>query len=630
MFRHLPALLAGAFLLAGTATAQLPSNASLQGTYNFRYLGANATSNDVAMSFQGTVTFDGKTDASGNGTFTVSGQGAGATAGPAANNIYGVFSSGLLYMNNPFDATGNTFLYGAVGSGVIVASSTDTFFCDLLVAIPVATSASTATLNGKYWLASLDFLSGNFNQTRDTFFSATANGSGSFGDVTIKGYAQNVSPTNAQTQTSSGAAYTVTANGSGTLNFPAPGGVAATDQLLSGNKVLYVSQDGNFFVAGGTSGYDMIVGVKAISGDASTSANGLYFAGYLENFFQSDGTFTVYSADGAATEIPSLGVEIGHQRTQPDFTNAYDDTYGVDFKPAADGTVTYSGSSYVVGGGGNFILGAGAGRNYQLTVYAKAPSLSGTGVFLNPQGIVNAATNVPFTAAVSPGEFVSLVGTGMASQTATASSLPFPATLGGVQVTISWFDSAGKAQSAQAPLYYVSPTLINLVVPYSTPGDGSVMTFKVTSNGTASNVVAIYSGPTSPGIFTVPAGGIGNGAILHADFSLVSASSPAKVGETVQIFLTGLGAVTPAVTAGAAGPSNPLSQTIIPDVYIDGVFANTVFAGLAPTLGGLYQLNVTIPAGVTAGENVTIEVDTFDNQDNLLSVNAQATIPIAK
>jgi uncharacterized protein (TIGR03437 family) len=598
MFRHLPALLAGAFLLAGTATAQqLPSNASVQGTYNFRYLGANATSNDVALSFQGTITFDGKTDANGNGTFTVSGQGAGATAGPAANNIYGVFSSGLLYMNNPFDSTGNTFLYGGVGSGAIVASSTDTFYCDLLVAIPVATSASTATLNGKYWLASLDFLGGNFNQTRDTFFSATANGSGSFGDVTIKGYAQNVSPPNAQTQTSTAVAYTVSANGSGTLNFPAPNGVAATSQLLSGNKVLYVSQDGNFFVAGGTSGYDIIVGVKAISGDASSSANGLYFAGYLENFFSADGTFTVYSADGAANEIPSLGVEIGHQRTQPDFTNAYDDSYGVDFKPAADGTVTYTGSSYVVGGGGNFIIGAGAGRNYQLTVYTKAPSLSGTGVFLNPQGIVNAANNVPFTAGVSPGEFVSLFGTGMSSQTTSASALPFPTTLGGVQVTISWFDSTGKAQSVQAPLSYVSPTLINLVVPYTTPGDGSVMTFKVTNNNTASNVGAVYSGPTSPGIFTVPSGGIGNGAILHADFSLVSPSSPAKVGETVQIFLTGLGAVTPPVAAGAAGPSNPLSTTIVPDVYIDGVFATTVFSGLAPTLGGLYQLNVTDSGG---------------------------------
>src|SRR5262249_24285622 len=143
--------------------------------------------------------------------------------------------------------------------------------------------------------------------------------------------------------------------------------------------------------------------------------------------------------------------------------------------------------------------------------------------------------------------------------------------------------------------YYVSSTLINLVVPYSIPGEGSFLNFSVNSNGTVSNTATVYSGPTSPGIFTVPSGGLGNGAILHADFSLVSPASPAKAGETVQIFLTVLGAVTPPVAAGAAGPVNPLSTMIVPDVYIDGVLAKTVFSGLAPTLGGLYQLNVTIP-----------------------------------
>ena len=73
-----------------------------------------------------------------------------------------------------------------------------------------------------------------------------------------------------------------------------------------------------------------------------------------------------------------------------------------------------------------------------------------------------------------------------------------------------------------------------------------------------------------------------------------------------------------------------LSKTIVPDVYIDGVFTAPSFSGLAPTLGGLYQLNVAIPSGVTAGAKVSIEIDTFDSQDNLLSVNVQGTIPIAK
>lgn len=178
-------------------------------------------------------------------------------------------------------------------------------------------------------------------------------------------------------------------------------------------------------------------------------------------------------------------------------------------------------------------------------------------------------------------------------------------------------------------MYYVSPGLIIILVPYTTPGDGSFLNFTVTNNGTASNVATVYSGPTSPGIFTIPPGGIGNGAIEHANFSVVTAASPAKVGETVLIYLTGMGAVSPTVTAGAAAPTSPLSQTLLPDVYIDGVLATTVFAGLTPGAAGLYQLNVTIPPGVTTGQTVTIEIDTFDSFNDLLSVNVQATIPIS-
>jgi uncharacterized protein (TIGR03437 family) len=68
-------------------------------------------------------------------------------------------------------------------------------------------------------------------------------------------------------------------------------------------------------------------------------------------------------------------------------------------------------------------------------------------------------------------------------------------------------------------------------------------------------------------------------------------------GETVLIYLTGMGAVTPAVTDGTAGKSNPLSlvnaQTT---VYVGGQTAKVVYNGLAPGFPGLYQLNVTLPA----------------------------------
>ena len=537
----------------------------------------------------------------------------------------------MFYMNNPFDATGNTFLYGGAGNGAFIASSTDSNFCDFLIAAPVAASASTATLNGKYFLASFDILGNQLNQTRDTFFNATADGKGGFGNVTINGTGVNLSNA-AQSQTSTGVTYTVNANGTGTITFPAPSGLAASNQLLSGAKNLLVAQDGSFFVAGGQSGFDLIVGVKALTGSATGLPSGLFFWGYLGNIVESDGTFTMYGAQGATNEVAvgARNVEIGHDRIQPDYTYAYDDTYAVDFTFSADGSVTYTNQAYAVGAGGNIIIGAGASTNYQVAMFVKAPTLTGTGVFLNPQGIVNQASYAPFTASVSPGEFLSLFGSGLAAQTTTASALPFPTTLGGVQVNITWVDSNGKNQTAQAPIYLVSPGQVSIVVPYTIPSDGTFLNFTVV-NGTSSNTATVYSGPANPGIFTQTQNGLGDGAIRHTtDNSVVTTSNPAKIGETVAIYLTGMGAVSPAVTAGAGAPSNPLSVTILPDVYIDNVKATVLYSGLAPGLAGLYQLNVTIPSGVTTGGSVTIEVDCFDDQGYLLADNAQATIPISK
>jgi uncharacterized protein (TIGR03437 family) len=257
--------------------------------------------------------------------------------------------------------------------------------------------------------------------------------------------------------------------------------------------------------------------------------------------------------------------------------------------------------------------------------------LSGTGVFLNPQGIVNAASFAPFTAGVSPGEFLSLFGSGLASQTATAATLPFPTSLGGVQVNISWFDANGKLQSALAPIYTVSSGLISIVVPYTVPSDGSFLIFQVTNGGTTSNSAVVFSGPSSPGIFTQNLTGLGDGAIRHSsDNSVVTTANPAKVGETVSIYLAGMGTVTPGVTAGAAAPSSPLSITTLPDVLIDNVAAKVLFSGLAPGLAGLYQLNVTIPTGVMAGTSVLIEVDANDTAGDPPTISLQATIPISK
>ena len=611
----LVAALSLAALLVSPAAAQLQSQASLNGAYYVRYLGVNTDPADSPVSFSGTITFDG------NGNFTVSGTG--FTAGTsdhvlkfATSGSYVVQSSGAFYMSNPFDpapdANFPTTLYGGVTNGAIIASSTDTFYCDQFVAFPVSTGASLSTLNGTYQVASMEFLNGDFTQTRGTFFQLAPNGQGSLGNVTIKGTAINLQNA-ATTQTSTGATYTLAANGSGTLVLPAPSGQSAANTLLSGTKTLYVSSDGNLFVAGGASAYDMVIGIKAAPGN--TDLNGLYFQTYLENYAAGTSFDGIYAGSGSSNVIGALNLELVHQRTNPDGFANYDFNFADSIAFDADGTKTFSDAIFAVGGGGKFILGGGNGTNYQLVMYAKAPDMSGSGVFLNPQGIVNAATFTPFTAQVAPGEVVTLFGTNLASGTTTVQGgTTFPTTLGGVQVLLN-----GTA----IPMYSVTPTQVSVVIPFTAPQNGSLLTFQVNNNGTLSNEAKVYSGATSPGLFTLDRSGIGNGAILHANFDPVTPSSPAVAGETVLLFLSGLGTVNSNIAAGAPSPTaEPFARvTNALDVYIGGSVAQGSYAGLAPGFAGLYQLNVKIPTGLAAG-NQTIEISTVDSD------SIQATIPI--
>ena len=117
----------------------------------------------------------------------------------------------------------------------------------------------------------------------------------------------------------------------------------------------------------------------------------------------------------------------------------------------------------------------------------------------------------------------------------------------------------------------------------------------MTNGSTTSNAVTVPLAPTAPGMFSSGQNGTGAGAIRHADFSLVNAASPAMGGETVLIYLTGMGAVTTAVTdgVGATAADNTVS---VPTVLVGGLQGTVIYSGLAPGFPGLYQMNVALPA----------------------------------
>ena len=206
--------------------------------------------------------------------------------------------------------------------------------------------------------------------------------------------------------------------------------------------------------------------------------------------------------------------------------------------------------------------------------------------------------------AIAPGAIVAIFGTDLASDTVLAQEVPLPTTLGDTSVTFN---------DIPAPLFFVSGTQINAQVPFELmTGVGSV-TVQVKRGSETSTAQPTGIAAVSPGIFTLNQQGTGAGAVLHAvDFQPVNDSSPARAGEFLLIFCTGLGPVQPEVASGDVAPTaEPLARTISPPmVNIAGIAADVTFSGLAPGFVGLYQVNLQVPAGVPSG---TQEVEIIIN-----------------
>jgi uncharacterized protein (TIGR03437 family) len=92
-------------------------------------------------------------------------------------------------------------------------------------------------------------------------------------------------------------------------------------------------------------------------------------------------------------------------------------------------------------------------------------------------------------------------------------------------------------------------------------------------------------------------------AVTHSnDFSLVTASKPAKAGEILSLFATGLGPTRPGVGPGQPFTADPIQNVNSPlDVTVNGKPAEVLYAGGYPEAVDRYQVNFRVPAGTAAG-----------------------------
>ena len=231
-------------------------------------------------------------------------------------------------------------------------------------------------------------------------------------------------------------------------------------------------------------------------------------------------------------------------------------------------------------------------------------------------GVVSSAA--PTVARAAPGSLISVYGAGFAGELSQASGFPLPQTLGGMTVSI-----AGRI----APIYFVASNQMNVQVPYATELTRPA-TVLVGRDGQSAPVMILDMARTAPALFSLNQQGTGQGAIRIANTGLVAAPAgtvpgarPVRRGEAIEIYCTGLGAVTPAVATGDAAPSRALARTVfVPTVSVGGIVANVLFSGLTPGVAGLYQVNVQIPDGVSVGDGVPVVVNIDGVSSNTVTV----------
>jgi uncharacterized protein (TIGR03437 family) len=238
---------------------------------------------------------------------------------------------------------------------------------------------------------------------------------------------------------------------------------------------------------------------------------------------------------------------------------------------------------------GNVYIADGGNSRIRLLTPAGSPSI-------NNGGVVNAASSARGQPVV-PGSIASVYGRFLVNSLSTASSSPLPINLGGVSLQFG--------SGLSAPLFVVSASQVNFQVPWELAGQ-SQASIAAMVDGQISGTQTMLLAPFAPGIFSTN----GQGAILDTSYRLVDSSNPAIAGSTiVQIYCTGLGAVTNQPPSGSPPLSNQFSETTAtPVVTIGGVQAQVLFSGLAPGLVGAYQVDALVPAGSSKGAAVPVVI----------------------
>jgi len=602
-----------ALLCAECAGAQVPhlDNASLSGQYHFVYGVYQRSQSQTTM---GTLNFDGQ------GHYTVS-------AGDATGQgLYRVDSDGTGSLTNPLDPLQPPLsLRLSAGSTMIGGSTLEqsvAYRHDLLLAI--AAGSQPPAIKGAWGGATFLYSPGPPLLARAGRFRLVFDANGNVNSTSWTYHQSDLDSGGPHDLTSSGT-YSVNVNGIGTYTS------------AQGSKRIALSADGNSYIGIDSTGApEMIFATRLPEGTAnSPGLQGRYWwlqigatapgggtlrssdyawalgnaLGGVEGRGLSRASGWVQFIDGPTGRLLDMAGMLGPLTVNPDST--VDLGFGGVGSPGL-GVVSASSSTMVWTS-----LSPTATVNYVLHVAIQGPSFQpapGQTAFLDPNGPIQAATASAHPFPFAPGTLVTVRGAGLAKDTQTATGTPLPTTIGSTSLT---------ANGQPVGLTRVAPDSVTFVMPWAAAGAGRIH-LKATVAGTNSNEIVVRAVPASPGFFSTTGDGLGMVLGTHADGSLITADSPATPGEVVVLYASGLGTLATSVAEYAAAASANVTSVPV-QVDVAGILAEVQYAGAAPTLAGVYQINIVIPQSAVTSPGANLRIF-----EGYAQTHPKVTIPIRR
>ncbi|HML18184.1 MAG TPA: hypothetical protein VK419_14240, partial [Bryobacteraceae bacterium] len=322
---------------------------------------------------------------------------------------------------------------------------------------------------------------------------------------------------------------------------------------------------------GSVDAYKLVTGWNGAATTTPVSNVSVTLLSNLSTVAQNDVVYLIATVSSTSGTTPSGSVSFSIDGT----------TLGSAALTGSAGTATAT----LVANGSQLPLGTG-------TIMATYNSASSASVTVNVTGSgsgpgstpanTSVANGASFKQSFAPGSILSVFGSQLSPATQSAAGVPLPVSASGV---------AALVNGIAAPLYYIAPGQLNLQIPYEvTPNSTAVLS--VNNNGQ----VTTQSFPVAaaaPGIFTDSTGAL-------------NPTSSAAHGQEIAFYITGAGAVSPAISTGAApAAGTPIADLPAPvqqyTVTIGGAAATVDFIGIPPGLVGVVQINVQIPNGIPTG-----------------------------